>query len=259
MPSDAYQSRVPPEDPGAYPQPPAIPRRGFVPGTHAGKSPGSMEEAVVRANRALELRMAGATWQQIADTLGYRHPSSARQAVNRALEREQDRMVSLRDEYRTIQLLRTERALRAIWSQVVAGDLFAVDRMLKIMERQAKLMGLDAPTQVTITEETKGELVTLISDLERVLIPGEVADADSTGGGDGEAGSDQAAPDAGPDGGEGSSGLEGGDWFADPPGDEGFVESLSMAGAADFGADDGDVDDARWSGDGQDGGGEPLP
>lgn len=45
-----------------------------------------------------------------------------------------------------------KRLLAAIWKEAVeGGDLKAVDRILKIMERRAKLLGLDAPTKVAAT------------------------------------------------------------------------------------------------------------
>jgi len=250
-----YKARVPPADPGANPQPPSVPRRANTYGTYAGRSPGSMEEAIVRANRALELRMAGATWQQVADQLGYKQKSSAQQAVRRAIERETERVADIRESYRTMQLLRLERSLRAIWPQVLQGDLFAIDRELKLMERQAKLLGLDAPTQITITEDTKSELSQLITDLEQVLITGEVVADVQPAAGNGAARPDQGALDARPGRGAGGGAPQAGDRGADAEGDEGPVVPLSLADSALIGPDDGDVDDARRARNGKDGGG----
>jgi hypothetical protein len=44
-----------------------------------------------------------------------------------------------------LQLVRLDRMLNAIWNKVLDGDLAAIDRALKIMDRQAKLLGLDEP------------------------------------------------------------------------------------------------------------------
>jgi hypothetical protein len=38
----------------------------------------------------------------------------------------------------------------AIWPNAMAGNLDAIDRCLAIMERRARLLGLDAPTRFTI-------------------------------------------------------------------------------------------------------------
>ena len=250
-----YKARVPPADPGANPQPPTVPRRVKTYGTYKGRSPGSMEEAIVRSNRALELRMAGATWQQVADQMGYKQKSSAQQAVRRAIERETERVADVRESYRTMQLLRIERSIRAIWPQVLQGDLFAIDRELKLMERQAKLLGLDAPTTITITDDTKSELTQLITDLEQVLIPGEVVANVYPTGGDTPARRDQAALESRPGRRAGGGAPQDRDRRADEEGDEGSLEPLSLADSALLGPDDGDVDDARRTRNRQDGGG----
>src|SRR5699024_2045667 len=55
------------------------------------------------------------------------------------------------DEMRTVELSRLDRLQRAVWGKAVKGDLQAVDRALKIIDRRSKLLGLDAPQQVQIT------------------------------------------------------------------------------------------------------------
>ena len=98
--------------------------------------------AAERQRQALDLRRAGATYEQIARTLGYRSFSGARKAVQSGLK------TSLRepaDELRQLMADRLDTALRAIWPQVVAGDYDAIATMLKIETRRAKLFGLDAP------------------------------------------------------------------------------------------------------------------
>ena len=39
----------------------------------------------------------------------------------------------------------------AIWPAALAGDLFAIDRVLKVMSRRAKLLGLDQPKKVALS------------------------------------------------------------------------------------------------------------
>ena len=57
-------------------------------------------------------------------------------------------------EYRALMLARVERATRAIWPAVVRGDLFAVDRYVRLADRQAKLLGLDAPTRIAAIDDS---------------------------------------------------------------------------------------------------------
>ena len=60
-----------------------------------------------------------------------------------------------------LELARLDVAQRAIWKKVVKGDLAAIDRLLKIMQRRAKLIGLDAPVKLDVRQmvrETAAEL-----------------------------------------------------------------------------------------------------
>jgi hypothetical protein len=99
-------------------------------------------KALDRHLAALELRKAGATYQQIADQLGYACAKGAHKAVQSALK------ATLRepaDEVRELEIARLDAALLAIWRRVQGGDEKAIGRLLGIMERRARLLGLDAP------------------------------------------------------------------------------------------------------------------
>lgn len=52
-------------------------------------------------------------------------------------------------------LQRLAAAEKAIWPAVEKGDVTAIDRLLRIMERRAKLLGLDAPKRIDITERLR--------------------------------------------------------------------------------------------------------
>lgn len=100
-----------------------------------------------KQRRALELRRAGASYAQIGRVLGYRSTASAHKAVEVALT------MTLREPaeaVRQLELERLDEAQRAIWPRVRAGDLEAIDRLCKLMDRRAKLLGLDAPKQVEV-------------------------------------------------------------------------------------------------------------
>ena len=100
--------------------------------------------AHTRQLQALELRKAGATYQAIAEQLGYAHAKGAYKAVTSALK------LTLRepaDELRELEVARLDAMLLPLWRRVQSGDEKAVDRVLRIMERRARLLGLDAPTR----------------------------------------------------------------------------------------------------------------
>jgi hypothetical protein len=61
------------------------------------------------------------------------------------------------DELRKMELERLDRLLLAVWGQAAKGNQGGIDRALKIMERRAKLLGLDAPTKVQ--QENVGDTV----------------------------------------------------------------------------------------------------
>ena len=108
-------------------------------------------QAQERQLQALELRKAGATYEAIAERLGYADRSGAFRAVTSALK------ATLRepaDELRTLELERLDSALLAIWRQVQAGDLHAIDRLVRLAERRAKLLGLDAAAKIEESGET---------------------------------------------------------------------------------------------------------
>ena len=46
---------------------------------------------------------------------------------------------------------RLDRLHQAVWDAAINGDCYAIDRVLKLMERRAKLFGLDAPNKVAQT------------------------------------------------------------------------------------------------------------
>ena len=51
---------------------------------------------------------------------------------------------------RDLEVKRLDNIMIRRYPQAMDGNQGAVDRMLRIMERRAKLLGLDAPTQQTI-------------------------------------------------------------------------------------------------------------
>ena len=98
-------------------------------------------EARERRRRAVELRLAGATYAQIAARLDWSGPSGAHQEVARALRAGE----SGADQLRELELARLDVLQAAVWPRAVAGRLEAVDAVLSIMRRRARLLGLVAP------------------------------------------------------------------------------------------------------------------
>lgn len=104
--------------------------------------------AVERQADALELRKAGVTLAAIAERLGYRGPSSADSAIRAALKKT---LQPPADEVRELEIERLDALLLALWPQARQGNQGAIDRVIKIMERRARLLGLDAPVRTDVT------------------------------------------------------------------------------------------------------------
>lgn len=97
-------------------------------------------ESAQRRAKALDLRKAGASYELIARECGYKNRSRAHEAVNRALRAlTQDRAA----EVLNLELERLDRLLFGIWETARGGELAAIDRCLRIMERRSALYGLD--------------------------------------------------------------------------------------------------------------------
>lgn len=95
-----------------------------------------------KQDRALELRLAGYSLEQVAKAVGYGTPSGAHGAIAQALKRQPP---SPADELRELESKRMDRLIRALWTRAMRGDLQAIDRILHIMVRRARLLGLDRP------------------------------------------------------------------------------------------------------------------
>jgi hypothetical protein len=102
-------------------------------------------EVLEREQQVVKLRRAGHTWDEIANLVGYAYPSGSRDAYMRAASR----VVS--EDVKAIRELETERLdnlLNAVWADAMTGDIPAGTQALRIMERRAKLLGLDQPVKI---------------------------------------------------------------------------------------------------------------
>jgi len=125
---------------------------------------------------ALELRKAGAGYRQIADKLGYAGPSGAYSAVEAALAKT---LQEPADALRKLELERLDTLWLALYPVMHSGDQGAIAHGIKIMERRAKLLGLDAPTKVAPTDPT-GELPYAMTSDEYALVRDEALRVEAT-------------------------------------------------------------------------------
>lgn len=119
-------------------------------------------EVAQRRAAAIQLRISGATWQAIADELGYGSRQEACRDVGRALAEAREESADVAAEYRELELERLDALTRAAmevlerkhvkavgsgeYMELLDDDapkLQAVDRLLKIAESRRRLLGLD--------------------------------------------------------------------------------------------------------------------
>jgi hypothetical protein len=112
------------------------------------------EEIYQKQLKALQLRLAGRNYDEIAAALQYANRSVAWKAVKNAMTK------TLRepaDQIRDMETDRLDKALAGIWTRVIKGDDRAIQTFIRLSEQRAKLLGLYAPTQTDIT--SGGEVI----------------------------------------------------------------------------------------------------
>lgn len=107
----------------------------------------NQEQRAQRQKESLALRLAGASYPEIAAAQGivtstaYNDVQSAIRDIPRA-EAEQ---------LRTEESMKLDRLQRSYWEKALKGNLGAADMVLKIINRRIRLYGLDAPQQVEVS------------------------------------------------------------------------------------------------------------
>ncbi|WP_075890652.1 hypothetical protein [Actinomyces provencensis] len=96
--------------------------------------------AAQRQQRALQLRLEGKTFDEIARQVGYANRSGARKAINRALD-----LVTLpaAERFRREQMERTYAVINGLTPKVREGDDKAAQALLRAMAALDKYTGLD--------------------------------------------------------------------------------------------------------------------
>ena len=123
-------------------------------------------ETIDREIKVLELRRAGLTWQKIADEVGYADPTGAYAAYKRAVKRV---LQEPADEVRQQEIDRLDRLQVAVWPRAMKGDDRAINTILRLMERRAKLLGLDAAQKVQAEVTTFDGHRDIDAEIERIV------------------------------------------------------------------------------------------
>jgi transposase len=114
-----------------------------------------------REREALTYRLGGMKLWEIAQKLGVTEAGVSKM-LSRTLDATSKEISEKAEELRAVQLERTEMMIRGLWSKAMVGDEKAVDTIRKLLERQARLLGIDAPERKEITGKDGEPLTTEI-------------------------------------------------------------------------------------------------
>ncbi len=132
-------------------------------GRHSGKTSRKRILASEKARQAVELRLAGFSLEAIAKQLGYRNRSTVYRALDSLLAARAEEAKESIDQALVLELDRLDRMFLLVWNQLrsQATDsnlrLASIDRALKIQERRARYLGLDAAikSEISIADVSK--------------------------------------------------------------------------------------------------------
>lgn len=146
----------------------------------------AVDVSETKAQSAVALRIQGASYSDIARILEYSSPYRARAAVERALASTVE-SVEEKDHQRWLISKRLDRLLAAHMPKAIdpkePNQLGYSARALAIIDRQAKLHGVDAPTQIQISA-TDDEIMQLVENLmpqvakDKEVVEAEIIEAD---------------------------------------------------------------------------------
>ena len=98
--------------------------------------------AAVKRAKVVEAVANGATYEQAAQQAGYATRSGAYKALWKAVD---SRVAEAVDEHRALEIARLDALQLAVWDHAMAGDVKALNAVLRIIEQRSRLLGLDKP------------------------------------------------------------------------------------------------------------------
>lgn len=118
------------------------------------------------ARSAVAMKIAGASYSDIARVLEYTSPAAARVAVETALAASADMDTDYKSA-RAIASAQLDGLLRAVYTQAIDKenvDQLAYQRQaLSVIDRKIKLHGIDAPQMITVVDPTAEEFERVVT------------------------------------------------------------------------------------------------
>lgn len=138
-----------------------------------GRSAGRARQR--KAAAALQLKLSGASNEDVAQALGYPTPRSVQVAIEGALERELKENPTDRERMRRMAALRLDRLLRGVWPKAIDGKnpehLLATTKARELIAQWTKLHGLDAPSEVIVHSPTETAIEQWVAKVINIGLP----------------------------------------------------------------------------------------
>ena len=142
-----------------------------MPRRNSGKASKTKSNGTDRRRQAFELRKRGLSFDEIGDRLGITRQSAHALVTNMLTEMAEQTKTDVKAVLE-MELARLDTMIAALWTMAETGDLEAIDRAVKLMERRAKYLGLDAAnrTEISGPDGTAIAIETLRAKLDRIPV-----------------------------------------------------------------------------------------
>lgn len=119
----------------------------------------------INIDKAMSLRLENYSYREIAKKLGVA-PGTAHRYVRAAVKSIQKKYSEKAELIVTVEINKLDKLEKALQKEAREGDIKASTTILKIMERRARLLGLDAPARTELKVDTVDVKIDLPTDLE---------------------------------------------------------------------------------------------
>jgi DNA-binding CsgD family transcriptional regulator len=127
--------------------------------------------AQLRERQALDLRLKGFDYEEIGRKLKI-SGAGAYKILMRVLDRWKEEFAEKIPQVRQVEIQRCDMMLRALGKGIKQGDTKSIQTALKVAERRARLLGLDAPVKVNPVDD-EGRTMDLIA-FRAIVLAAEV-------------------------------------------------------------------------------------
>lgn len=123
------------------------------------------EQKQLNIDIAMDLRLKGLSYREIAEEIGVAK-GTAHRYVKAAVKLAQTKYTEKAEMIMVLELKKLDKLEFALHEDALDGNVRASSTILKIMERRAKLLGLDSPSRTEVKVDTVDVKIDLPDDLE---------------------------------------------------------------------------------------------